>query len=457
MVSLKFLGASKQVTGSMFLVNFGHHKLLVDCGLDFENRSLESSVFDFEPASIDYVILTHAHLDHSGLLPLLVKQGFEGTIYCTYPTFQLCKGLLYDTARLNERKLERSRKRKSKAFFNSKDVTNALDYFGTIGFDENIKLWDSLEFKFNITGHLLGAANVIFEYQEQNEPQRLIFTGDIGRKSYPLLKDPVKLPDADYLICEGTYGMRRHEESGTPLEVIERVVNESCVNIPGRLIIPAFSVGRTQTLLFLLHQLQKAGKLPQIQIFTDSPLAKKSTEVYNDFVSFLNEDAQSFYDEHGALFDFENLVYLENMNSAEEIDNYHKPCVIITSSGMVKGGKSEEHIVRNLTNSYCSILFIGYCSEGTLGRRLIDGLKVYRNGDDDLPIHAKIISSDVLSGHGDFDDLMNLVKSQSKQRLRKVMLVHGEEDSLTNFKGEILESGYASVSIPSQGDVICLD
>lgn len=457
MVTVQFLGAAEQVTGSMFLVNFGEKKLLVDCGLDFDNQNLRSSIFEFDPASLDYVVLTHAHLDHSGLIPLLVKKGFEGIIYCTYPTYQLVEGLLYDAGRLNLKRVQKSKRRLSKSFYTLEDVSQCLDYFGTIDFNQSVELWDSVTFKFNVAGHLLGAANVIFEYTDDNERKRLIFTGDIGRHNYPLLKDPSPLPKADYLICESTYGMRLHKEKDPPLALIEGIIKQSCVKIPGRLIIPAFSVGRTQTLLFLLHQLQKEGKLPAIQIFTDSPLAKKSTKVYDDFVSFLNQEAQSFHSQNGALFDFENLVYLENINSAQEIDDYGKPCIIITSSGMVRGGKSEEHILRNLNNSYCTILFIGYCSEGTLGRRLIDGLKTYRSGDEDLPIHAKIVSSDVLSGHGDLNDLMTLFLNQDQKKLRKIMLVHGEPEALQNLHQNILGQGFKNAEIPQKGQVIILD
>lgn len=457
MATIQFLGAAEQITGSMFLVTFNNKKLLVDCGLDFDEQNTRLPVFDFNPFEIDYVILTHAHLDHSGLIPLLVKKGFEGIIYCTYPTYQLCKGLLYDAARLNQKKVERSKRRLPKTFYNSDDVTNALDYFGAVDFDKPIKLWESISLTFNVTGHLLGAANIILEYEEGQQLRRLIFSGDVGRYKYPLLKDPQPLPNADYLVCEGTYGMREHLEQSSPLELMQKTILESCVKKSGRLIIPAFSVGRTQTILFLLHQLQASGKLPPIQIFTDSPLAKKSTMVYNDFVSFLNNEAQSFYEENGALFDFENLTYLENINSAEEIDNYGQPCVIITSSGMVRGGKSEEHILRNLNNSYCTILFVGYCAEGTLGRKLIEGLKTYRLGDDDLPIHANIISSDVLSGHGDFNDLMNLFRNQSTEKLKKVMLVHGETDALQHLKRSVAEAGFHEVEVPTKGEIIHLN
>lgn len=457
MVTIQFLGATEQVTGSMFLVKFGEKKLLVDCGLDFEDQGSRYPVFEFDPGDIEYVILTHAHLDHSGLIPLLVKKGFEGIIYCTYPTYHLVKGLLYDAARLNIKKVKRSKRQLPRFYYTPDDVSQSLDYFGTIDFNQSVELWDNVNFKFNAAGHLLGAGSVIFEYIENFDSKRLIFTGDIGRNNYPLLNDPVPLPKADYLVCEGTYGMRLHQEKSCPSQLIGEIIEQSCIKIPGRLIIPAFSVGRTQTLLFLLHQLQRARKLPAIKIFTDSPLAKESTRVYDDFVSFLNEEAQSFYDKNGALFDFENLVYLENINSAQEIDDYGKPCIIITSSGMVRGGKSEEHILRNLNNSYCTILFVGYCSEGTLGRRLIDGLNTYRWGDEDLPIHAKIISSDVLSGHGDLNDLMALFRNQDQRILRKVMLVHGELQALRHLSQAVVDDGFKCVEIPEKGQIIVLD
>lgn len=444
--TIQFLGATRQVTGSKYLLNLHDQYILVDCGIDLEDDNPDSHPFGFDPRSIDHVLLTHAHIDHSGLIPLLVKEGFEGMIYCTYATYHLTRLLLFDMARINQRKEDRNRK-KPRHFFRSKDVERCLDFFHPMDFDEPTPLSEDVTFTFKVAGHLLGAAHIMLN---TSEGKSIIFSGDIGRKNYPLLKDPEPLSSADCVICESTYGLKTHEDKEA-LKIIKNVIFDSCVEIPGRLIIPTFSVGRTQSLLFILHQLQVQGDLPAITIFTDSPLGKKSTQVYQDFVSFMNDNAVKFNESNGTLFDFDNLIYLEDMNSAEEIDQYNKPCIIITSSGMVKGGKSQDHIMRNMGNSYCTILFIGYCAEGTMGRRLLDGMKSFRRGDEEITVHAKILKTDALSGHCDFNGLMDFFKKQDKALNRKIFLVHGEHDAMENFRSSLVHEGHNQVIIPEYG------
>ncbi len=451
--TLQFLGATQQVTGSKFLLEYHDFRILIDCGIDMETRDEDEhpNPFDFDPKTIDVLLLTHAHIDHSGLIPLIVKEGFEGMIYCTYATYHLTRLLLFDAARINMKKAG-GRKRKTRPdFYGPREVQLCLDYFQPIDFEQKTVLNDQVSFYFRTAGHLLGAAHIILETSEHT----IVFSGDIGRSNYPLLQDPKPIPAADYVICETTYGMRSHKDKD-PEKILSTIIHDSCVDIPGRLIIPSFSVGRTQTLLYILHRLQATGKLPPIRIFTDSPLARKSTQVYQDFVEYMNGEAGDFQQQHGSLFGFDNLIYLSDMNSAEEIDNYHEPCIVITSSGMVKGGKSEDHILRNLENSYCTILFIGYCAEGTLGRRLIDGLKTVRSLEEELRVNARIISTDVLSGHGDYNDLLDFFRTQDKDRLKAVFLVHGEAESMENFKQSLHHHGITDVTIPIHGESFTL-
>ena len=445
MTSLQFLGATEQVTGSKYLLEVDGLRILIDCGIDMEARQNETyqHPFNFNPKSIDAVLLTHAHIDHSGLIPLLVKEGFEGIIYCTYATYQLTRLLLFDAARIN---LKKSRKKRLPDFYGPREVEDCLDYFRPIDFEFNYELSEDISFYFRTAGHLLGAAHIVMQVSNET----IVFSGDIGRANYPLLPDPVPVPSADYIICETTYGMRVHEDKN-PEQLLGSIIQKSCVEIPGRLIIPSFSVGRTQTLLYILNKLKHTGQLPPIKIFTDSPLAKKSTQVYQDFVEFMNGEAQVFQNSYGTLFDFDNLIYIDDMNSAEEIDEYNEPCIIITSSGMVKGGKSEEHIIRNLENSYCTILFVGYCAEGTLGRRLIEGMDTYRTFGEEAKVNARIMTTDVLSGHGDYNDLLDFFKTQNNDRLKKIFLVHGDKNAMDNFKGSLEHIDYQQVIIPKLG------
>lgn len=446
--TLQFLGAVRQVTGSKHLLECDGLRILVDCGLDMDskNESEHTDCFGFDPQTIDVLLLTHAHIDHTGLVPVLVKEGFEGLIYCTYATYHLTKLLLFDAARLNLKKSKR--KRSQQDFYGPREVEDCLDYFQPIDFEQKTGLNDHTSFFFRTAGHLLGAAHIILTTNDQT----IVFSGDLGRPKYPLLKDPGPIPPADFIVCESTYGMRVHQDKN-PGPTLQKIIHESCVAIPGRLIIPSFSVGRTQTLLYLLNRLHTEGHLPSIKIFTDSPLARKSTRVYQDFIEFLNTEAQNFYTSQGSLFNFDNLVYLDDINSAEEIDNYNEPCIIITSSGMARGGKSEEHIYRNLENSYCTILFIGYCAEGTLGRRLIDGMQTFRRFEEEYKVNARVISTDVLSGHGDYNDLIAFFNGQDKDKLQKVFLVHGELEAMENLQQSLLHTGLEEVAIPTLGEV----
>ena len=460
-MEISFHGAVGQVTGSMFLLEQNDNtRILIDCGLDMENRVAGPRVPEFpcDPKDINAVLLTHAHLDHSGNLPNLVKEGFEGEIYCTYATYQLTEILLFDAARLNQRKLESlmmksSKKRRGslkqykKEFYTINDVRICLERFHPVDFHEWIDFGDDISVYFNTAGHLLGAANIVIKDHQKT----VIFSGDVGRKGYPLLKDPESLPQADAIVCETTYGNRVHNDIGDPRVVIERIITESCIDVPGRLIIPAFSIGRTQTLLFLLNQLKLSGRLPDIKVFTDSPLARRSTGIYEFFHEFLNEDARSFYEEHSELFDFDNLIYLGDLNSAEEIKNYNEPCIVISSSGMGSGGKIEDHLLLNLGNPYCTFLFVGYCAEGTLGHKLLTGKKTVHLKGEEIEISARIESTDVLSAHADHYELIDFLGTQEPEQTGAVYLVHGEPASMESFAKDLEKTGYQRVIIPEKG------
>jgi len=457
MAQLTFHGAARQVTGSQFLLTLANGcKLLIDCGLDLENRHGSAPLFPAPPETIDFALLTHAHIDHSGLLPLLVKNGFSGVIYCTYATYQLTRLLLLDAARINEKKFG-DKRRKPPTYYSVRDVEACMDYFEPVNFQEEVEfLKHHASVVFYEAGHLLGAAHIVIEFQEDDETKSIAFSGDLGRVNYPLLPDPALLPKVNYLVMETTYGSRLHLDTGDPASKIHHFIQSSCVDIPGRLIIPSFSVGRTQSLLYLLNQLYVRGEIPPIPIFTDSPLAKSSTAVYEEFVPFLNEEAQQFHSAHGSLFDPDQLIYIPQIDSAEEISNYQDSCIIITSSGMITGGKSVDHVYLNLANAYCTFLFIGYCAKGTIGRKLLDGLKQIRIGDEQIPVHARIETTDVLSGHGDYNELISFCEHQHTSKLNGVFLVHGEEDAMNRFADMLHYRGINQVKIPSRGESIDL-
>lgn len=440
-------------------------RILVDCGLDFEKnreKNLHKRLFEFEASMINAVVLTHAHLDHSGNLPNLLKEGFEGKIYSTHATFDLCDILLKDSASLNRKAYDRFKKNQFKpkkkimpldpyALYFKNDVERTLDHFYTIDPDRKIKINDSVHLTFHTAGHLLGAAHVEIEYEEKGQKKRLGFSGDIGRKNYPLLQDPVSLPNSlDYLVCESTYGNRQHSDKESPEAILKKVIHETCVEKSGRLVIPAFSIGRTQALLYILHKLSENGELPEIKVFTDSPLAMKSTKIYEHYSGLLNEEAKAFKKENEFLFDFENLIYLSSTEESRALNNHTEPCIIISSSGMIEGGRVTQHVLANITNPYCTIMIIGYCTPGTLGYDLINGRKTVYNNGRSYPVDANIFITDVFSGHGDLNDLKSFVKNQSKDSLKEIFLVHGEQKTMEDFKTSLAEEGYANVVIPQK-------
>ncbi len=471
-MKLTFWGAARQVTGSMYLLELGaegdEYRILIDCGTDLDrSREIEpvylgGGLFPFEPSQINVLLLTHAHIDHSGNIPNLINEGFEGQILCTTPTYQLTEILLTDAASLNKKRLSNATggaKRRSKnkigvnirEMYLQKQVDESLEAFVTLAFNQKFRIKKGLDVTFIPAGHLLGAASILVEVVENGETKTLCFSGDLGRKNYPLLIDPQRIPQVDYLICESTYGARHHLNEETPEVALADVIRRTCVDIPGRLIIPSFSVGRTQALLFTLNKLYTEHDFPHIRVFSDSPMALASTKVYEKHVRLLNEEAREFYEDNKELFDFDNFTFLSDMKASKAVSNYQEPCIIISSSGMVQGGRVEHHVEANIGNPYCTILMIGFAAEGTLGYRLLHGQKYIEIRGKNHDVEANIERIDVFSGHADCDDLMEFVRWQSPEQLKKIFLIHGEYESMVAFKNNLATAGYPQVEIPKKG------
>ena len=458
-MKLTIWGAAKQVTGSMHLLQSEKYSILIDCGLDYEKDTYqeENQYFPFDPASIDVVILTHAHIDHSGNLPTLVRMGFNGQILCTPPTADLTELLQMDSVNIflsKQNKRGRGKRSSSgpKPLYLHKHVMDTVDRFVTIGFDKDFRITERISLRFIPVGHLLGAAAVVLTVQDNETEKKIAFTGDIGRKNYPVLVDPQTIPQVDFLVSESTYGGRLHSKDTNIQDKLVETINDTCVKFPGRLIIPAFSIGRTQALVYSLNKIFSEGLLPPVKIFVDSPLASFATDVYRKHHHLLNEESQDFYNKKGDEFEFEELSYVQDKRESISISNYHEPCIIISSAGMLEGGRIQDHLYHNIQNYYCTILFIGYCAKGTLGNRLLRGDPIVRLRHRDLMVFATIKQTDLLSGHGDHDDLLNTVKQQNTATLKRVFLVHGETKSLEALANAINESGY-QVTIPEKGEV----
>ena len=474
-MKLQFLGAAKQVTGSMYLLELEDgYKILIDCGtdmereIDFETPIVNKSFFPFDASLINLVVLTHAHIDHSGNIPMLFREGYEGQVLCTPPTADLTELLLFDSANLHLRRLKAAQGESNKKhkqmdrllrkgdMYLQKDVENSLENFVTLQFNKKFTIKPGLEITFFPAGHLLGAAHLYFSITEGEEIKTLGFSGDIGRNNYPLHIDPQILPPVDYLICESTYGNRIHEDKVSPMDAMEAIIKETCIDKPGRLVIPAFSVGRTQAVLFTLNRLIEERNFPAIRVFTDSPMGRSSTKIYAKYLSYLNSEARSFQKEYDELFDFDNLVYLQSEKESNAIQNYHEPCVIISSSGMITGGRVEKHIADNISNSYATILLIGYSAEGTLGRQLLSGSETIKVKDREYKVNARIRKIDVFSGHADQLGLLGFIKNQQVDKLKKVFLTHGEEESMLEFSQEIQKNGFKEVILPAKNETYLL-
>jgi len=466
MASITFYGGAKQVTGSMYLLELeNNYKVLIDCGKDLENPGEE--VFSFDPSELDLVVLTHAHYDHCGNIPLLYKRGYQGQVLCSAPTIALTELILKDSANIFDIKAQKKntfgrsafRQRKPESNqeggYSKGEVEKSLDRFISISFNTPFAINDHLSVMLIPAGHLLGAASAVFEIRESGTVKRIAFSGDLGRKNAPLLKDPVPLPQVDYLVCESTYGGRMHEGKDMPEALLEKIIYECCVEKRGRLIVPAFSIGRTQTFLYLLNKLSKEGKLPKLKVFADSPMARRSTKVYDDYLEQLNDEAKAFHKANQSLFDFDNLIQIESGKESKALANFLEPCIIIASSGMITGGRIKSHVRSNLRNAYSTILFIGYCAEGTIGHKLINGVKSVRLNKKEIPVHARIARTDIFSGHADAEDLLSFVKHQSKSQLKKVFLVHGDQGNMEAFCKTLCNEGYPA-ELPEKGQTFSL-
>lgn len=458
-MKLTIHGAARQVTGSIHLLEVDQYKILIDCGLDYEkDRSVQSNInFPFNPEEIDLVILTHAHIDHSGNLPTLVRMGFDGQILCTPPTAELTELLLLDSVSLFIQKDQKNRKRGKKRggspstpLYLQKHVMDTMDRMVTIGFNRPFRINGDIELTFIPVGHLLGAAAVVLKVNDHGEEKTIAFTGDIGRKNYPVLVDPQSLPPVDYLVSESTYGGRFHSRDKTIEQTLIETIEKACIKETGRLIIPAFSIGRTQALVFSLNKIFSAGMLPPVKVFVDSPLANMSTEVFRKYHNMLNTEAQDFYSKKGDEFEFDNLTYVETLKDSRQISNYFEPCIIISSAGMLEGGRIQDHLFYNIQNYYATILFIGYCAKGTLGYRLLRGDPIVHIKDRELAVYASIKQTDLFSAHGDHDDLVGTVKQQNVATLKNVFLVHGETESMEAMATVLEQDGY-KVTIPERG------
>jgi metallo-beta-lactamase family protein len=450
-------GAAKQVTGSMHLLQMeSGYSILIDCGIDYEDKSnkLINAVFPFNASEIDALILTHAHIDHSGNIPNLVRQGFKGEIFCTEPTAYLLDKLWADSVSIMNSESKRNKGRVK--LYGYKDIKDAADKLLTLPFYEEFELSEDIRFTFYEAGHILGAASVLIEARENNKSKKIGFTGDLGNPGSKLIVDSVPMPNLDYLITETTYGNRLHRETRSSEEVLLEHVTKACIKNNGRLIIPAFSVGRTQAILFTLKKLFQSGEVPPVRVYADSPLALASTNIHNRFTDFLNTEAKSYAIEDRSLFDFKSLYLIEDEDDAEEMDYYQDACIIVSSAGMLEGGRIQQHISNHIQNPKATVLIAGFCAPGTLGEQLLSGVSMLRIKGKDKYVYASILQTDVFSAHPDAEGLKSYFSASNSAELKSIFFVHGEESSMTMLKDTLKPDLAKKVIIPDRGQEFTL-
>ncbi|MFT5302588.1 MAG: metallo-beta-lactamase family protein [Mariniblastus sp.] len=472
-MKVQFWGAAQTVTGSMHLIHHAGRQILLDCGLYQGRRKIafeKNRELPFDGEKIDAVILSHAHIDHSGNLPSLVKSGFKGAIYATSATRDLAAIMLLDSAKIQTNDVKYVNKRRKKKnqtpftpLYETPHAVQTLKQFRSVEYEMPFHPLPGVEVRFHVAGHMLGAAivEVLLDAEEPGgKPTRLVFSGDIGRPDMPILRDPVTVPGADYLIMEATYGDRIHPEGGDAKKTLKEAAH-TVYNAGGKLIIPAFSVGRTQEIVYRLNLLAEAGELPPMKVYVDSPLAVNTTDIFRDHVECFDDDMINaiLSEEDEDPLDFGKLHYVRHVNESKALNHSKEPCIIISASGMCEAGRILHHLKNNIEKSSTMILFAGYQAPHTLGRILLDGsldrVKIYGQ---EYQVKAQVCKLQGSSGHADQQELLEWAATMAETgNIKQVALVHCELDSATEFKQKLEQKKIGPVIIPAPGDEMIMD
>jgi metallo-beta-lactamase family protein len=468
-MKIKFCGAAQFVTGSCHLVTLDNgYKILLDCGL-FQGKGKD--VWDwnvhwhFEPKEIDCLVLSHAHIDHTGRVPKLVKDGYEGNIYCTHATRSLCSIMLLDSAYIQERDVEdynrklkekeKSRKKPRVPLYTSKVIPKTMSQFVSVGTERWIPIGPGVELLFREAGHILGSASVTLKITENGRETILGFTGDIGRPDRPILRDPEPMIPADYLICESTYGDRLHETKPDQEHKLLDIIREICVKRRGKLIIPAFSVGRTQEIVYMLDQMANKDWLPRLPIYVDSPLAVNATNVFIQHPECYDDSLLDYMSRDSDPFGFNGLTYIKQVVDSKALNDNNDPCVIISAAGMMNAGRVKHHLFNNMEKKNCGILIVGYCSPGTPGGDLLEGKRELTLFGQTKQVHAEVFRMESFSAHGDQKEMTDFISNQ--KGAEHIFLVHGEPETQINFKTHLEGEGFKEIHIPEKGQEYTLN
>ncbi|MCZ4225268.1 MBL fold metallo-hydrolase RNA specificity domain-containing protein [Pedobacter rhodius] len=455
---ITFHGAARTVTGSKHLITLKNEtQILLDCGLFQgmgEVTDKLNGYFGFDPGKIKYLVLSHAHIDHCGLLPRLVGEGFEGKIFCTSATMDLARILMMDSAKIqmqdaefNNRHLKPGQKKEA-PLYTEDDVVKAVGNMKIVEYNQDFEIEPGIRLKFTDAGHILGSAAVHLNITEDGKPTRITFSGDVGRYGDLLLKSPQQFDQAEYILMESTYGDSLHKDLEPIENMLYEVINNTCNIKKGKVIIPAFSVGRTQELLYALNGLELKGRLPDVRYFVDSPLSSKATEILKNHPEVYNNGVKETLKVDHDIFGFKGLRFIETVEESKALNQDPRPCVIISASGMAEAGRVKHHIRNNIGNEKNTILMVGYCEPSSLGGRLIAGQKVVNIFHDDYEVKAEVRSIKSMSAHGDYEDLLKFLSGQDPAKVKQLFLVHGEYEVQQNFATRLKEHGFRHVAIP---------
>src|SRR5258705_670344 len=436
-MKIAFHGAARTVTGSKHLLTINNgKKILLDCGMfqgmgdrtDALNRD-----FGFDPREVDVMVLSHAHIDHCGLIPKLVKEGFPGKIFCTPATRELSQILLLDSAEIQEDEIKYANKKRAmqpipymQPLYTVEDAKNCMGHFAEVEYGVWYDVMEGVKSMFTDAGHIIGSTCVHVVVNENGKETRLTFSGDVGRYRDVILKSPEIFPQADYILIESTYGNSLHDPAETTPDLLLQWINKACVQKKGKLIFPAFSVGRTQELLFALNQLEVENRLPNLDYYVDSPLSIEATEVVKHYPSYFNKTIQKIMESDNDPFGFKGLKYIKTVDQSKALNFQNGPMVIISASGMADAGRVKHHISNNIENSRNAIVLTGYCEPQSLGARLQSGVKQVGIFGVEHEVHAEIGAIRSMSAHGDYEDLSQWLACQDKQQVKQLFLVHGE-------------------------------
>jgi metallo-beta-lactamase family protein len=456
-MKITFHGAARAVTGSKHLITLSNGtQILLDCGM-FQGMGQVTDklngYFGFNPESITYMVLSHAHIDHVGLLPRLVKEGFTGNIYSTPATMDLARILLMDSAKIQAQDSDFAREsngedEEEEPLYTEDDVIQTLTQFKVVEYNEEYEIDPRITLVLTDAGHVLGSAAVHLTIIDEGKDYKITFSGDVGRYSDLLLKSPQTFPQADYILLESTYGNSLHKDLEPVEDQLLEIINNTCIVKGGKVIIPAFSVGRTQEILYALNSLELKNKLPDVAYYVDSPLSMQATQVLKNHPEVYNNGVKQVMKVDDDPFSFKGLKFIESVEESRLLNQDPRPCVIISASGMADSGRVMHHIRTTISNQKNTILLVGYCDPKSLGGRLIAGEPVVRLFNEEYNVMAEVIAIKSMSAHGDYEDLLRFLSCQDPQFVRQVFLVHGDYEVQQQFAQRIIDKGFKHVAIP---------